>query len=255
MVQAKKYLGQHFLKNEEICKAIANGMREEVPAKKWVEVGPGRGAITSYLLDKYDDLLVIEVDGDSIRYLRETYPSLDILDKDFLRVDLSTLNNNEPIGLIGNFPYFISSQILMKIFEDNQLISECVGMFQKEVAEKALAQPGNKNYGIISVFLQTYYDIEYLFTVEAKEFEPPPNVQSGVIRLVRKGQVELNCELRLYKQVVKLGFNQRRKTLRNSLKSIISDEIKGNEIFNKRPEQLSVNEFIELTNLIEKNKK
>ena len=255
MVEAKKYLGQHFLNNEEICQAIATGMRSPSEITKWLEVGPGRAAITKYLIKNHPKLSVVEVDGDSITYLRNEYPELHIIDADFLRINLAEVNEGKPFGLIGNFPYFISSQILTKIFENHQYIEECVGMFQKEVCEKTIATPGNKNYGIIGVFLQAFYDIEYLFTVDAKEFDPPPNVQSGVIRMVRKKETNLNCELSLFKQVVKLGFNQRRKTLRNSLKSILNDSIKDAEILSQRPEQLSVEEFVELTNLIEQNKK
>ena len=250
MVKAKKYLGQHFLKNEEVCQAIADGMTGHNEYDKLVEIGPGTGAITKYLFDKDYKLSVVEVDGESITYLREKYPELDIVDFDFLRLDLTTLNDGKPFGLFGNFPYFISTQILFKIYENKELVSESVGMFQKEVAERTAAKPGSKTYGIISVLLQAFYDIEYLFTVDEDAFIPPPKVKSGVIRLKRNNVKSLDCDEKLFKQVVKLGFNQRRKTLRNSLKSVLPEEVRQEEIFNKRPEQLGVQEFIEICKLI-----
>ena len=250
MVKAKKYLGQHFLKNEEVCQAIAEGMTGHLDYDKLVEIGPGTGAITKYLFDKDYKLSVVEVDGESITYLREKYPELDIVDFDFLRLDLATLNDGKPFGLFGNFPYFISTQILFKIYENKELVSESVGMFQKEVAERTAAKPGSKTYGIISVLLQAFYDIEYLFTVDEDAFIPPPKVKSGVIRLKRNNVKSLDCDEKLFKQVVKLGFNQRRKTLRNSLKSVLPEEVRQEEIFNKRPEQLGVQEFVEICKLI-----
>lgn len=252
MVKAKKYLGQHFLRDEQVCKAIADGMTGHLDYDKLVEIGPGTGAITKYLFEKDYKLSVVEVDGESISFLREKYPELDIVDFDFLRLDLTTLNNGKPFGLFGNFPYFISTQILFKIFENKEMILEAVGMFQKEVAERTAAKPGSKTYGIISVLLQAFYDIEYLFTVDEEAFNPPPKVKSGVIRLKRNNVKSLDCDEKLFKQVVKLGFNQRRKTLRNSLKSLITEEIKQEKIFNQRPEQLSVEEFVEICKMIEK---
>lgn len=253
-VEAKKYLGQHFLKDENVCKSIANTVDDFENISKVVEVGPGMGAITKYLIKKKHPFSVIEVDGDSITYLHENYPELDVVDFNFLKLDLGTLNDNNPFSLIGNFPYFISAQILTKIFDNKFLINDVVGMFQKEVVEKVMAKPGKKNYGIISVLLQAYFDMEYLFTVDEKAFDPPPNVQSGVIKMTRNSVVELPIEESTFKQVVKLGFNQRRKTLRNSLKSILPEEIRDKEIFAKRPEQLEVQEFIEIGIMIEKNK-
>ena len=254
MVKAKKYLGQHFLKDESVSKSIADGMTGHMEYDKLVEIGPGTGAITKYLFEKDYKLSVVEVDSESIQYLRNKYPELDIVDFDFLKLDLTKLNEGKPFGLFGNFPYFISTQILFKIFENKELIPEAVGMFQKEVAERTAAKPGSKTYGIISVLLQAFYDIEYLFTVDEGAFNPPPKVKSGVIRLKRNQVKTLECDEKLFKQVVKLGFNQRRKTLRNSLKSLLIDEIKHEEIFNKRPEQLSVEEFVEICKLVEKFK-
>ncbi|MEN8786639.1 MAG: 16S rRNA (adenine(1518)-N(6)/adenine(1519)-N(6))-dimethyltransferase RsmA [Flavobacteriales bacterium] len=253
MVEAKKYLGQHFLKDEVVCQDIANAMESADSSEKFIEVGPGMGAITKYLIKKYKNLSVVEVDGDSISYLAETYPELDVVDFDFLKLDLSKLNNGESFKVFGNFPYFISSQILNKIFENKDLVSEVVGMFQKEVSEKVNAKPGNKNYGIISVFIQAFYSVEYLFTVPEGAFDPPPKVQSGVIKLVRKENQEIGISMSTFKQVVKLGFNQRRKTLRNSLKSILPEATREEEILNKRPEQLTVNEFVEIGEMIEKH--
>ena len=176
------------------------------------------------------------------------------VDFNFLKLDLATLNDGKPFGLFGNFPYFISTQILFKIFENKDLVDESVGMFQKEVAERTAAGPGSKTYGIISVLLQAFYDIEYLFTVDEDAFIPPPRVKSGVIRLKRNKVQKLDCDEKLFKQLVKLGFNQRRKTLRNSLKSILPDEVRQDEIFNLRPEQLSVEKFVEICQMIEKYK-
>ncbi|MEN8927703.1 MAG: 16S rRNA (adenine(1518)-N(6)/adenine(1519)-N(6))-dimethyltransferase RsmA [Flavobacteriales bacterium] len=253
-VEAKKYLGQHFLKDENVCKSIANSVDDFENVSKVVEVGPGMGAITKYLIEKNYPFSVIEVDGESITYLRENYPELDIVDFNFLKLDLTTLNGGNSFSLIGNFPYFISAQILTKIFDNRILVTDVVGMFQKEVVEKVMAKPGKKNYGIISVLLQAFYDMEYLFTVDEKAFDPPPNVQSAVIKMTKKKGVELPIEISTFKQVVKLGFNQRRKTLRNSLKSILTEEIRNEEIFTKRPEQLEVQEFIEIGKMIEKHK-
>lgn len=253
-VEAKKYLGQHFLKDENVCITIANTVDDFENVSKVVEVGPGMGAITKYLIDKKHPFSVIEVDGESITYLRENYPELDIVDFNFLKLDLATLNEGKEFSLIGNFPYFISAQILTKIFDNRDLVSDVVGMFQKEVVEKVMAKPGKKNYGIISVLLQAFYNMEYLFTVDEKSFDPPPNVKSGVIKMTRNSIVELPIEIGTFKQLVKLGFNQRRKTLRNSLKSILPDVIRDEEIFAKRPEQLEVHEFIEIGEMIEKHR-
>ena len=253
MVQAKKYLGQHFLKDEEICLAIAEGMSETEANQKILEIGPGRGAITKYLIEKYPNLSVVEVDGDSISFLSETYPTLDVIDFDFLKLNLAEINEGKEFKIFGNFPYFISAQILTKIFENRNYVSEVVGMFQKEVSEKVNAQPGNRNYSIISVFIQAFFTVEYLFTVPEDAFDPPPKVKSGVIRLVRNGVDSLEITDSTFKQVVKLGFNQRRKTLRNSLKSILPESVREEAILNKRPEQLEVQDFIDIGKMIENN--
>lgn len=244
MVKAKKHLGQHFLKDEEISKRIADALILPNGCKNVIEVGPGTGVLTKYLIEKDYQLKVTEIDGESIEYLREHYPDLEIIDFDFLRLDFNRLYGEEPISIIGNFPYYISSQILFKAYDNRHQVEELVGMFQKEVAERVCEKPGSKKYGILSVLLQAYYEVEYLFTVHENSFNPPPKVKSGVMRMVRNKVEKLPCDEKLFKQVVKLGFNQRRKTLRNSLKSILPDSIKSDEIFNKRPEQLGVDDFV-----------
>lgn len=251
-VRAKKYLGQHFLKDESVCQLIAGSLTGHNGYKKVIEIGPGTGAITKYLVEEDHDLSVVEVDGESIVYLREHYPDLKIIDFNFLKLDLEAYAEGEQIGLVGNFPYFISSQILFKIYENKHIVSESIGMFQKEVAMRVTEKSGSKTYGILSVLMQAFYDIEYLKTVEGSAFIPPPKVQSGIIRLKRNKVEKLDCDEKLFKIVVKMGFNQRRKTLRNSLKAILPDEIRANEIFNKRPEQLGVDSFVDICLMIEK---
>ncbi len=252
-VRAKKHLGQHFLKDQNIAKNIAFSFTANAP-KTVLEIGPGMGILTRYLLeDKTQKVYVVEIDKESIEYLKDNYPPLvhNIIEGDFLKLDLTGIFQ-APISIIGNFPYNISSQILFKVIENRDLVPQLVGMFQKEVAERVAASPGSKKYGILSVLLQTYYSIEYLFTVNENVFDPPPKVKSGVIRIVRNSTKTLPCDEKLYFRVIKTGFNQRRKTLSNSLKSILLNLKPENEIFRKRPEQLSVKEFIELTLLIEK---
>ncbi len=240
-LQAKKYLGQHFLNNDEICHRIAHALTLHKDYQNVLEVGPGMGALTSHLLNRKDiDLIVVEVDPDSREYLRAHLSGSEgwIVDKDFLKMDLNVYSD-EPIGIVGNFPYSISTQILFKALENKGMVMELVGMFQKEVAERVCSGPGSKKYGILSVLLQAFYDMEYLFTVEATEFIPPPKVQSGVIRMKRNEVTDLGCDEKRFKQVIKMGFNQRRKTLRNSLKPLLTEfNIDNNqEIFTKRPEQ------------------
>ncbi|MBI9068067.1 MAG: 16S rRNA (adenine(1518)-N(6)/adenine(1519)-N(6))-dimethyltransferase RsmA [Salinivirgaceae bacterium] len=252
-VRAKKHLGQHFLKDLNIAERITTSMGAEAP-KMVLEIGPGMGVLTQFLLkNKELDLHLVEIDRASVAYLKKKYPELEnkIVEGDFLRMDLAK-QFSEPFAVIGNFPYNISSQILFKLIENKDLIPELVGMFQKEVAERVAAGPGSKTYGVISVLLQAYYNIDYLFTVHENVFDPPPKVKSGVIRVYRNDRDKLPCDEKLFKRIVKVGFNQRRKTLSNSLKSILLDSKPQNEVFRKRPEQLSVQEFIELTNLIEK---
>lgn len=251
-VKAKKHLGQHFLIDETITENIANGLTNHLDCKSVIEVGPGMGVLTKYLINNnYESFKVAEIDMESIHYLKQHYPSLEIIEEDFLRLDLNQFTIDNKLAIIGNFPYYISSQILFKAFENKDIVVELVGMFQKEVAERVAEKPGSKKYGILSVLLQAFYDIEYLFTVDENVFNPPPKVKSGVIRLTRNEVKSLDCDEKLFKHVVKIGFNQRRKTLRNSLKQFLTDDLKTNDIFNKRPEQLSVEDFVEITKMVE----
>ena len=246
-VRAKKRLGQHFLADKTIAQKIVNSLSEETTSV--LEIGAGMGVLTQFLLQKETvDLRVVEIDNESVSYLQAHYPALQnrILADDFLKLDLSTLFAGK-FAVIGNFPYNISSQILFKVLDYKGYIPEVVGMFQKEVAVRIASQPGNKDYGIISVLLQAFYDIEYLFTVEAAVFNPPPKVKSAVIRLKRNAVEQLDCDEQVFKTIVKTAFNQRRKTLRNSLKTICFPEgFTREKIFEKRPEQLSVEEFVYL---------
>lgn len=244
LVKPKKNLGQHFLRNEDIARQIAESIVSG--PKNVLEIGPGMGVLTKYLIEQgYENFNVVEIDRESVEYLQQHYPALreHIWSKDFLALDLAGLFEQN-LTIIGNFPYNISSQILFKVLDYKELVNEVVGMFQKEVAERVAAKPGNRQYGILSVLLQAFYDIEYLFTVDEHQFFPPPKVKSAVIRLTRNPDKQLHCAESLFKQVVKSAFNQRRKTLRNSLSQFeFSDEYRQNSIFTKRPEQLSVQEF------------
>ena len=254
-VRAKKHLGQHFLKDENIASKIADSLSFE-GYQNVLEIGPGMGVLTKYLLKKEKTIWVVEIDNESIDYLRSHYLHLTdrIINADFLKMDLASHFNEEPLAIIGNFPYNISSQIVFKAIECRDLIPEFSGMFQKEVAMRIAAGPGSKTYGIISVLTQAFYDVEYLFTVPPSVFNPPPRVDSGVIRLVRKKDYHLPVDVPFFFRVVKTAFNQRRKTLRNSLKSFqISDKLKEDVIFAQRPEQLSVEQFIELTKSLVKD--
>jgi 16S rRNA (adenine1518-N6/adenine1519-N6)-dimethyltransferase len=252
-VRAKKHLGQHFLVDKGICKKIANQYGRHRDCNKVLEIGPGTGALTEYLVKNELDIWVMEIDWDSVAYLKEHYPSLKgkILEADFLKADLQTLMGSEPYSVVGNFPYNISSQILFKCIEHRNQIPEIMGMFQKEVAERIAEPPGTKRYGILSVLLQTYYDISYCFTVDEHVFSPPPKVKSGVIRCVRNDRTELPCDEKLFKQIIKMSFNQRRKTIRNSIKPFIKGKNVEHEFLALRPEVLSVDQFIELTLLVE----
>jgi len=250
-IRPKKSLGQHFLKDLSVAERIAGVLPEnELPV---LEIGPGTGVLTQFLLKNKRQLTVVEIDKESITYLNEHYPELQgrIIEADFLKLDLNTLFP-EPFAVIGNYPYNISSQIFFKVLEFKDKIPFCAGMLQKEVAERLAAKPGKKAYGIITVLLQVWYDIEYLFTVEPEVFDPPPKVKSAVIRMTRNQRMELPCDETLFKTVVKTAFNQRRKTLRNSLKSLLGENnaLSALPVFDKRPEQLSVEEFMELTNLL-----
>ena len=252
MVKPKKSLGQHFLTDLNIARAIAETL-DKYTGTPVLEVGPGMGVLTRFLLAQGHDLTVVELDHESVEYLQENFPELKerIVEKDFLKLDLSTLYPGD-FCVIGNYPYNISSQIFFKILDYKDRVPCCSGMIQKEVAERMAASPGSKTYGILSVLLQAWYDIEYLFTVPEHVFNPPPKVKSAVIRMTRNRVRQLGCDERLFKQVVKTAFNQRRKTLRNSLRSLVGKEceILSETIFDERPERLSVEQFIGLTNLL-----
>ena len=255
-VKAKKHLGQHFLTDLNIAKNIVESLSQTSKYKQVVEVGPGMGVLTQYLIEhKNYTTFPIDVDKESIGYLAEKYPQLkgNIIYGDFLKLNLQDIAGQEPFAVIGNFPYNISTQILFRVLDYKNQIPEVVGMFQKEVAERFAAPPGSKTYGITSVLLQAFYEVEYLFTVGTAVFDPPPKVQSAVVRFVRNNQLELDCDEKKFKQIVKTAFNQRRKMLRKSLKGLLSETIKNDEIFTKRPEQLSVAQFVEITNLIAQN--
>jgi 16S rRNA (adenine1518-N6/adenine1519-N6)-dimethyltransferase len=257
-VKPKKFLGQHFLKDLKIAQAIADTV-DACPDIPVLEVGPGMGVLTQFLLKKERPVKVVELDFESVAYLREAYPQLeeDIIEDDFLKMHLEHTFDGKPFVLTGNYPYNISSQIFFKMLDYKELIPCCTGMIQKEVAERIAAGPGSKTYGILSVLIQAWYDVEYLFTVHENVFNPPPKVKSAVIRMTRNHVTHLGCDERLFKQIVKLTFNQRRKTLRNSIKQVFAAREEGEkrdhhlflerEVFNKRPEQLSVAQFIELT--------
>ena len=260
-VRAKKFLGQHFLKDLSIAQRIAEttykGQREEVQSTEKIrvlEIGPGMGVLTQYLLQNPNlQVTAIEIDRESVVYLKEMYPELHLIEGDFLKLDLNVIYPEGEFNVIGNYPYNISSQIFFKVLEYRDRIPVCSGMIQKEVAERIASQPGKKAYGILSVLLQAYYDIEYLFTVDEHVFNPPPKVKSAVIRMTRNKRRRLDCDEELFKTVVKTAFNQRRKQMRNSLQQLLG---KGNpileeKIFTMRPEQLSVEQFVELTKLIE----
>lgn len=253
MVKPKKSLGQHFLTDLSIAEAIADTLAS-YKGMPVLEVGPGMGVLTRFLLDKGHDLTVVELDPESVEYLQEHFPELRdrIVAKDFLKLDLAQLYEG-PFCVIGNYPYNISSQIFFKILDYKDRIPCCNGMIQKEVAERMAAPPGSKTYGILSVLLQAWYDIEYLFTVPEHVFNPPPKVKSAVIRMTRNQVEQLGCNERLFKQIVKTAFNQRRKTMRNSLRSLVGKEceVLSDPIFDERPERLSVERFIALTNLLE----
>jgi len=252
-VKAKKHLGQHFLTDENIAKKIADTLVGN-NYDKVLEIGPGMGVLTKYLLEKDVTTYVIEIDSESVEYLQANYLNLAprIIEQNFLKYDLNEVFNQEPFAIIGNFPYNISTQIVFKTLEMREQIPEFSGMFQKEVAQRICQKEGSKAYGILSVLTQAFYKAEYLFTVPPTVFNPPPKVESGVLRLTRKEKFDLPCDEKLFFRVVKTGFQQRRKTLRNSLKTFnLSDNLKANVIFGKRPEQLSVDSFIELTQLIQ----
>jgi 16S rRNA (adenine1518-N6/adenine1519-N6)-dimethyltransferase len=252
-VKAKKHLGQHFLKDESIAKDIADTLSLE-GYDDVLEIGPGMGVLTKYLLEKPVTTYVVEIDTESVEYLDANYPKLKdkIISKDFLKYDVNEIFAGKQFAIIGNFPYNISTQIVFRMLEFKEQVPEFSGMFQKEVAERICEKKGSKTYGILSVLAQAFYDAEYLFTVDENVFIPPPKVKSGVLRLRRKADFSLPCSQKLFFTVVKTAFQQRRKTLRNSLKTLnLSDALREDEVFNLRPEQLNVAQFIELTQKIE----
>lgn len=252
-VTAKKHLGQHFLKDESIAKDIADTLNLE-GYDDVLEIGPGMGVLTKYLLDKPIMTYVIEIDTESVTYLDAKYPKLKdkIISQDFLKYNINEIFGGKQFAIIGNFPYNISTQIVFRTLEFRDQIPEFAGMFQKEVAERICEKEGSKAYGILSVLVQAFYDAEYLFTVDENVFNPPPKVKSGVLRLRRKEDYSLPCSEKLFFTVVKTAFQQRRKTLRNSLKTLnLTDALREDELFNKRPEQLNVAQFIALTQKIE----
>lgn len=252
-VRAKKHLGQHFLKDESVAEQIGDTLSYS-GYEHVLEIGPGMGVLTKYLLKKGKDVHVIEIDTESVVYLKEHYPTLQgkIHEKDFLKYDINTIFEGEEFAIIGNFPYNISTQIVFKMLELREAIPEFSGMFQKEVARRICEHEGSKTYGILSVLVQAFYEAEYLFTVPPAVFDPPPKVDSGVLRLKRKEDFSLPCDEKLFFRVVKTAFQQRRKTLRNSLKIFdLPEDIKEDSIFDLRPEQLSTARFVELTQKIE----
>jgi len=257
LVRAKKHLGQHFLTDKNIAAKIVESLRPEGKHKQVLEVGPGMGILSDFLLEKTEyEVSLIDIDTESYEYLQKKYPQLGsrLINADFLELDFESRFDG-PLGIIGNFPYNISSQILFKVLDNRQQVVEVVGMFQKEVAERCASKPGSKEYGILSVFLQAYYKVQYLFTVKAGVFNPPPKVLSAVIRLTRNETPELDCDEKLFWQVVKAGFNQRRKTLRNALSSLINKEKMVDEpLLDLRAERLSVGDFVGLTKKITANR-
>lgn len=255
-VRAKKALGQHFLRDLSVAQQIAESLVFTSDKMPVLEIGPGMGVLTQFLLQNPRlKLTAIELDQESVDYLKLNLPPFNLIQGDFLRIDLNVLFSEGQFCVIGNYPYNISSQIFFKVLEYKDRIPCCSGMIQKEVAERLAARPGNKSYGILSVLMQTWYDIEYLFTVHEHVFDPPPKVKSAVVRFTRNQRTSLDCNPELYKKVVKTAFNQRRKQMRNSLAPILGKghPLLETEVFKLRPEQLSIEQFIELTNLIEQH--
>ena len=250
LVKPKKKLGQHFLNSSEIAKKIVDCL-DTKSIESVVEIGPGMGILTQHIIGLGNKTYFVEIDSESVEYLKENYPLIkkSIIEEDFLKLELSDFKN--PIGIIGNFPYNISSQIIFKAIENRTLVHTLVGMFQLEVAKRICEGPGSKTYGILSVLVQAYYETEFMFSLDPLQFTPPPKVNSGVIKLTRKTQLTLNCDEVFFFKIVKTSFQQRRKTLRNSLKVFnLSNNIKEDVIFDRRPETLSVDDFVYLTNII-----
>ena len=263
-VRPKKFLGQHFLTDQRVASAIADTV-DAAPSLPILEVGPGMGVLTQYLVPKGRELKVVEIDFESVAYLRRTHPELEdqIIEDDFLTLSLERVFGGRPFVLTGNYPYNISSQIFFKMLDNRDLIPCCTGMIQKEVAERLAAGPGSKTYGILSVLVQAWYDVTYLFTVEPGVFNPPPKVRSAVVRLTRNATARLGCDERLFRRVVKTTFNQRRKMMRGPLRPFLAQldveagrpaadhtAFLAQPLLTRRPEQLSVAEFVDLTNAI-----
>lgn len=255
-VKPKKNLGQHFLTDLNVAKRIADTV-DTCPNIPILEIGPGMGVLTQYLVEKHRDVKAVEIDKESVAYLNEAFPILhdNIVGADFLQMNLEDIFSGKQFVLTGNYPYDISSQIFFKMLDNKNLIPCCTGMIQREVALRIAAQPGNKTYGILSVLIQAWYDVEYLFTVDEDVFNPPPKVKSAVIRMTRNNVSKLNCDEILFKRLVKTVFNQRRKMLRVSLRQMIPNKEHENfydqEVMTKRPEQLTIAQFVELTNMVE----
>ena len=255
-VKPKKNLGQHFLTDLNVAKRIADTV-DACPDIPILEIGPGMGVLTQYLVEKHRDVKAVEIDKESVAYLNEAFPILhdNIVGADFLQMNLEDIFSGKQFVLTGNYPYDISSQIFFKMLDNKNLIPCCTGMIQREVALRIAAQPGNKTYGILSVLIQAWYDVEYLFTVDEDVFNPPPKVKSAVIRMTRNNVSKLNCDENLFKRLVKTVFNQRRKMLRVSLRQMIPNKVHKNfyeqDVMTKRPEQLTIAQFVELTNMVE----
>lgn len=252
-VKPKKFLGQHFLTDLNVAHRIADTV-DACPGIPVLEVGPGMGVLTQYIIPKEREFKVVEIDFDSVPYLHEHFPQLgdNIIEGDFLKMNLHDVFDGHPFVLTGNYPYNISSQIFFKMVENRDLIPCCTGMIQKEVAERMAAKPGTKSYGVLSVLIQAWYDVEYLFTVDENVFNPPPKVKSAVIRLTRNSKAELGCDEKLFRRIVKTVFTMRRKMMRNGMKQILGKDspMLADPLFTNRPEQLSVQEYIDLTNKV-----
>jgi 16S rRNA (adenine1518-N6/adenine1519-N6)-dimethyltransferase len=248
-VKPKKFLGQHFLLDNTVSQKIAEAIKIENKVNL-LEIGPGTGALTQFLMGENINLVAYELDNESIIYLNKNFPNLIVHNQDVLKIEWKRIFNYN-FSVTGNFPYNISSQIMFKIYENRDIIDQMVGMFQKEVAERICSSTGTKKYGILSVLIQAFYNVDYLFTVNEDAFNPPPKVKSGVIRIVRNDIIKLDCDEKLFLRVVKAIFNQRRKMARNSLKSMLGDLKIDHVLLTKRPEQLSVENFIEITKLLE----
>lgn len=248
MVKAKKHLGQHFLKDQKIASDIANALTGHGNYKDVLEVGPGTGVLTQFLMGKDFNLHAVEMDRESIAYLKQNFIQLtdNLIEGDFLHLDFKEITKG-PLCIIGNFPYNISTQIYFKVLENKDQITEVVGMLQKEVSERIAAPPGSKTYGILSVLVQAFYNVEYLFTVPPEVFNPPPKVNSGVIRITRNDVEQLDCDEKKFKMVVKTAFNQRRKTLRNALKSLTFATAPNEHLLTLRAERLSVEDYVQIT--------